>query len=240
MARSLAVRLWGRTAYEEALRRQLDLVQERRRGEITDTLVLTEHDPVVTLGRASTAADVPAVDRLRREGIALHEVSRGGRATYHGPGQLVGYPIIDLRDLATRPSRPPEGPVAAEAATRPAQPAIDLHAALGALESGLVAALLRVGVAAHSRPGLRGVWVGPRKIASLGIAVRHWISYHGFALNVDCDLGPFKLIVPCGLSTVELTSISEELGAQVDRNLLQQVVVEEMAARLGYDTWHCD
>jgi lipoyl(octanoyl) transferase len=183
---------WGRTEYRAALARQRDLVEQRRRGEIPDTLVFTEHEPVFTIGARSGASahvlwDAPA---LAARGIAVVETNRGGDVTYHGPGQLVGYPIVSL------------------------EPRRDLHAYLRLLEQTIINALGCLGLAAGRNPGQTGVWLGRRKIAALGVAVRSWVAWHGFALNIDGDLAPFTGIIPCGLSPAqaETTSLSRELG----------------------------
>ena len=210
----LTVILLGRTDYEEALKWQLDLVQWRREGTVGDTLLVTEHQPVITLGRACSPEDLPDPRLPARHGIALCETTRGGRATYHGPGQLVGYPILDLRERGC-----------------------DLHRFMDDIQDALITALGRLGVEARARPGLRGAWVADRKIAAIGVAVRRWVSYHGFALNVDCDLGPFRLISPCGMSGARVTSVAEVLGRAPDRNLVRQVVVEDLAKQFRYAGW---
>ena len=228
----LSVLCLGRTKYDEALKWQLDLVEWRREGAIGDTLILTEHEPVVTLGRASEPEDTPDPRVLARHGIAVCEASRGGKATYHGPGQLVGYPIVDLRargEDCTGGVRAPALHVDLRAGGG------DLHRYVGDLEAALIGALARLGIEAQSRPGLRGVWVGSRKIASIGVAVRRWVAYHGFALNVDCDLEPFRLFAPCGIKDLEMTTVAEVLGREIDWNLLEAGVVEELVAQLGYE-----
>ncbi|MGH7628328.1 MAG: lipoyl(octanoyl) transferase LipB [Gemmatimonadales bacterium] len=181
----------GRRRYGETLLLQRSLVQRRladRTGD--DLLLLVEHEPVVTLGRGSSAASLPSpVEALERRGLEVFQVERGGDVTWHGPGQLVGYPILDLE--------------------RHRQ---DLHWYLRRLEAGLVDALASLGVAAGSEPGLTGVWTGRRKIASIGIHVRQWVTFHGFALNVATDPRAFESIVPCGIHGVEMTSVARELG----------------------------
>lgn len=184
----------GHMEYGRALQWQLEFLRWRRAGSIGDSVLLVEHDPVVTVGRASEETDRVPRELLAAHGIALHESARGGRATYHGPGQLVGYPIVSLRER----SQPP-----------------DLHAYLEDLEAALVIGLAHLGVAARSRPGMRGIWVADRKIASIGVAARGWVTYHGFALNVCNDLEPFGLITPCGLPGVEMTSVAREIGGDV-------------------------
>jgi len=190
---ALAVADWGRTAYAGALARQEALVAQRISGEISDTLVFTEHDPVFTLGRR-TGADQHLLwgkaERAQR-GIGLAQTSRGGDITYHGPGQIVGYPIVSLD--ARR----------------------DLHGYLRFLEQVLINTVGALGLAAARRPGLTGIWIGERKIAAIGVAVKRWVAYHGFALNLAPDLTHFGGIVPCGIAPTQgsVTSIAAELAA---------------------------
>ncbi len=179
----------GRIGYEEALALQESLVKQRAAGEIDDRLLLLEHDPVYTIGRTPDQSSLRGAMHLPHP---LVQINRGGQATYHGPGQLVGYPILDLRRRGQ-----------------------DLHRYLRALEEILIELCNAFGIAAQRRESLTGVWVGARKIASIGVGVRHWISMHGFALNVCGDLSPFYQITPCGIAGVEMTSIERESGAQV-------------------------
>lgn len=189
--RPLAVVDLGRRPYGEVLDLQRDLCRRRVAGEVAEDLLLfVEHDPVVTLGRGTREASLPLpVDAIRRRGIEVFEVERGGDVTFHGPGQLVGYPILDL--TGHRP---------------------DLHWYLRTLEEALIAALETLGIAAGRKPGLTGVWTGGRKIASIGIHVKQWVTLHGFALNVTTNLDYFDLIVPCGIQGVSMTSVARELG----------------------------
>jgi lipoate-protein ligase B len=181
----------GRQPYGETLELQRALCRLRMGGELSqDVLLLVEHDPVVTLGRGTRASSLPLdPGELRRRGFEVAEVERGGDVTYHGPGQLVGYPILQLLEHKA-----------------------DLHWYLRQLESRLIGALDRLGVVAERRPGLTGVWTSGRKIASIGIHVKRWVTFHGFALNVTTDLRPFDLIVPCGIEGVIMTSVARELG----------------------------
>ena len=173
----------GRVPYGDALAWQRALAQARIDGRLAhDVLLLLEHPPVITLGRGSHAANL-----LQPAGVEVVEVERGGDVTYHGPGQLVGYPILDLQ--AHRP---------------------DLHWYLRTLEQALIVALAMLGLPAERRPGLTGVWTGGRKIASLGVHVKQWVTWHGFALNVTTDLQAFERIVPCGITGVEMTSVERE------------------------------
>jgi len=190
---TLTVVDWGRTTYADALARQEALVAQRIAGEISDTLVFTEHDPVFTLGRRAGAQQhlLWGDAELTQHGIALAQTSRGGDITYHGPGQIVGYPIVSLD--ARR----------------------DLHAYLRFLEQVLINTVGALGLAASRRAGLTGIWIGERKIAAIGVAVKRWIAYHGFALNLTPDLSHFSGIVPCGIAPTQgsVTSIAAELAA---------------------------
>jgi lipoyl(octanoyl) transferase len=198
----LAVEWLGRVAYGPALTRQEDAVARRAAGEGTDRLLLLEHPPVVTLGRGARETSLlVAREALVDRGVEVHEIARGGDVTLHVPGQLVGYLVMDLR-----------------ARGRP-----DLHAFLRSMEGALISALHEIGIAARRVEGRTGVFVErrddepppapDRKIASIGIGVRRWITYHGFALNVTNDLDSFDWIVPCGLHDVEMTSVARELGS---------------------------
>jgi len=200
VANSLSIRWLGRVPYAQALAQQEDLVARKAADPaLPDELLLLEHEPVYTIGRN------PDQSSLRDPGALPHPViatNRGGQATYHGPGQLVGYPILDLR---------PRGQ--------------DLHRHLRGLEEVLILTLLAYGLDATRRDGLTGVWIAERKIASIGVGVRRWISMHGFALNVGTDLSAFGAITPCGIAGVEMTSVSRELGREIG--------VEEVAGRVG-------
>jgi len=191
MMSRLIVQDLGRRAYGEVLELQRALCRQRIAGEIDeDILLLVEHDPVVTLGRGTRADSLPlSKPELERRGVEVFEVERGGDVTFHGPGQLVGYPVLDLR-----------------------QHREDLHWYLRRLEAGLIGGLGRLGLVAGTNPGLTGVWTGGRKIASIGIHVKQWVTFHGFALNVSTDLSYFDLIVPCGIKDVIMTSVAAELG----------------------------
>jgi len=178
----LSVVDWGLRDYRDSLAAMHALVADRRAGRRPDTLVLVEHPPVVTIG---VEGDDGAA---RASGLPVVEVERGGRATYHAPGQLVGYPIVDLE---------PRGR--------------DVRRFVTDLEAALVEAIAPFGVTGGHVPGRRGVWVaGTRKIASVGIAVEGWVTYHGFALNVNLDLSPFDLFHPCGLDGPVMTSLAHE------------------------------
>jgi len=195
VAQGIQIDWLGRVAYGDALELQRLAVEARRAGGCGDRLLLLEHPPVVTLGRSTRPENLrtPRAE-LRARGVEVHEVARGGDVTYHGPGQLVGYAIVDLaaRGLA------------------------DVHAFLRGLEGALVEALAGLGVAAGTLPGMTGVFVAgaapPRKLASIGLGLRGWVTWHGFALNATLDPADFGDIVPCGLRGVEMTSVARELG----------------------------
>ena len=180
----------GRVAYADALAYQRDLAARRISGEVPqDVLLLVEHPPVVTLGRSAKAANLTAPrELLAARGVELFDVERGGDVTFHGPGQLVGYPIIDL-----------------------ARHKQDLHWYLRAVEDVMIRALGALDIAAERNVGLTGVWTAGRKIASIGVHARQWVTWHGFALNVTTDLSYFDLIVPCGIAGVTMTSVEREL-----------------------------
>lgn len=181
----------GRRPYAEALALQRDLRLQRVSGALpNDLLLLVEHDPVYTLGRGTQASSLPlAPDLLRASGADVVEIERGGDVTWHGPGQLVGYPILHL-----------------------SQHREDLHWYLRQVEEALIGALAALGLTGTRESGKTGVWVGGRKIASIGIHVKQWVTLHGFALNVHPDLDWFTRIVPCGLDGVTMTSVARELG----------------------------
>jgi len=206
--RRLQVLRLGRVAYTEALALQARWVTERRAGEIEDRLALLEHPAVITLGTSSHDDHVLlSRDELDRRGIEIEAVGRGGDVTFHGPGQLVGYPILDLK-----PDRQ------------------DLHRYLRDLEEVLVRALGSLGVAARRVPGLTGVWADGGKVAAIGVRVSSgWITSHGFALNVGIDLSGFEAIVPCGISDRSVTSIERELKRDVDRDRVEQAVLDAFA-----------
>jgi len=198
---------WGHTRYAAARARQDELVTQRIAGEIGDTLVFTEHAPVFTLGmrRGSELNLVWDTAELARQGIEIAKTNRGGDITYHGPGQVVGYPIVSL---APRP---------------------DLHAYLRFLEQVLINSVGSLGLAAARREGKTGIWIGPRKIAAIGVAVRRWVAYHGFALNVSPDLSHFSGIIPCGINAADgsVTSLSAELGKTIDPAEVKAVLARE-------------
>ena len=192
----------GRAEYGRALELQRELWRLRVEGRIPDTLVLLEHEPVITLGRSAKASNLLVSEaELARRGVALHRIERGGDVTFHGPGQLVGYPVFKL-----------ESGIAG------------VRWFVERVEAALVAALAGLGVKAGLRPGHIGVWCGERKIASIGIAVKHRVTFHGFALNVAVDLEFFRLMNPCGMPDVVMTSVSAEGGDGDDARARSAVV----------------
>ena len=187
----------GRIAYRDALDLQRRAVSARASNETGDRIYFCEHEPVLTLGRASHAESLRAsTELLRARGVDVVPVERGGDITYHGPGQIVAYPILALSDL-------PSGR--------------DLHRYLRDLEEVLIGTLGGYGIRAGRRPPYTGVWVGDRKVAAIGVAVRRWITFHGFALNVDPDLSHFDWIHPCGIRDLGVTSMRELLGGAPPR-----------------------
>lgn len=216
MKGDLAILELGRVPYAEAHALQRRLADRRSTGEIDrDLLLLLEHEPTVTLGRGTRATSLPeSPEQLAARGLTVLEVERGGDVTWHGPGQLVGYPILDLNR-----HRP------------------DLHWYLRQLEAALIDGLGRLDIVAERNPGFTGVWTGGRKIASIGIHVRHWVTTHGFALNVSNALREFDLIVPCGIAGVEMTSVASERAragsAPASSDVLWEASVAAMAAAVG-------
>jgi len=213
---ALEVRDLGRVPYGAALELQRRLAQERIEGRIPDTLLLLEHPPVITLGRGTRQTSLPIdPEALKRRGVEVVEIERGGDVTYHGPGQLVGYPIIDLQQ-----HRP------------------DLHWYLRRLEDVLITALFGLGIEAERREQYTGVWTKGRKIASIGIHVRQWVTWHGFALNVTTDLSPFSLIVPCGIPDVVMTSVEKEANGPNVAGRVRDAVVAAFERVFEYQPVH--
>ena len=208
--RRLVVQRLGRIGYADGVERQKALVQARQAGEIDDTLLLVEHPPVITLGVktrgnfANIRVDAPA---LASQGVEVHDTGRGGDVTFHGPGQLVGYPIIDLK-----PDRQ------------------DVHRYVRDLEEVLIRTAADFGLEAGRIKGYSGAWVGDRKLAAIGVRIARWVTSHGFALNVTTDLAGFDLIVPCGITDRGVTSLSALLGRDVAMPEVEAAVVTHFAA----------
>jgi lipoyl(octanoyl) transferase len=195
----------GRMNFADALALQEEIVAKKRADRnAADELLLLEHEPVYTIGKTPDQSSLVDASALP---YPLFTINRGGQATYHGPGQLMGYPIVDLRRCGQ-----------------------DLHRYLRWLEDVLIKTLAIFEIRAKTRPGLTGVWIDNRKIASIGVGVRHWIAMHGFALNVCGDLMPFDRIVPCGIANVTMTSIEKETG--------QTFSPEEVSRRAAEIAYH--
>ncbi len=206
--RELWVVRQGVTPYAEILELQRRIAAARISGEISqDVLLLLEHEPVITLGRSSKDRNlIASKDFLSERGVELFEVERGGDVTFHGPGQLVGYPIVDLK-----------------------QHKQDLHWYLRQLEQAIISTLAGFGITAERNIGYTGVWTGGRKIASIGVHARDWVTWHGFALNINTDLSYFDMMVPCGIAGVVMTSIQKELAAPVDLERVASIFSNEFA-----------
>ncbi|MGH9371112.1 MAG: lipoyl(octanoyl) transferase LipB [Vicinamibacterales bacterium] len=199
------VRRLGLVPYADGLELQQQLVEARKADRIPDQLLLLEHPPVITLGakvRNDRSHVLASPDALGAEGVALFEAGRGGDVTYHGPGQLVGYPILDLR-----PDR------------------CDVHRYVRDLEQVMIDAAAAFGVAAERVPGLTGAWVGSDKLAAIGVRISRWITSHGFAFNVTTDLSHFRFIVPCGIADRGVTSLGRLLGRTVPMRQVEDQVL---------------
>ena len=213
--RELWVVRLGRMGYEECLELQREVARQRISGEIPqDVLLLVEHPPVVTLGRSSKQKNLTSSPAfLASRGVELFEVERGGDVTFHGPGQLVGYPIFDLK-----------------------RHKLDLHWYLRSVEEALIRTLSAYGISSERNTGYTGVWTNGRKIVSIGVHARDWVTWHGFALNVSTDLSYFDLIVPCGIAGVEMTSILKETGATVTLDEVSGVAARQFAELFALQT----
>ena len=200
----------GVTPYATAVAEMTELAAARSQWAVPDTVLLLEHEPVITLGsRADRAAELPLSDEeYRRRGIEIVEVPRGGRSTYHGPGQLVGYPILDLTSRGR-----------------------DLRGYVRNLERVVIATLADFGIEGHAldQPHASGVWVGERKIASIGVRCARWVTSHGFSLNADLDLGVYELFDACGLGGADFTSVTVETGRDVSVDDLRAPITRHLA-----------
>jgi lipoyl(octanoyl) transferase len=213
MARELVVRQLGRRDYASTLALQEQMHAARVRGEIPDTLLLVEHDPVITHGRASKRDHVLAsAEQLSALGIEQHEIGRGGDVTYHGPGQLVAYPILDLR-----PDR------------------CDVRRYVRNLETVMIEVALSYGLSAQRVEGMTGAFIEDRKFGALGVRISRWVTMHGFAFNVSTDLSGFQLIVPCGLHTTQVTSLTLETGRSVALAEASERALASFARVFGYE-----
>jgi lipoate-protein ligase B len=206
----------GVTSYGEAMKEMADLAAARNQGAIPDTVMLLEHEPVITLGsRAVRDEELPLRDEdYAARGIEVVEVGRGGRSTYHGPGQLVCYPVLDLNDHGT-----------------------DLHRYVGGLERSIVATLEAYGIEGDTKEGdhASGVWVADRKIASIGVRCARWVTTHGLSVNVNLDLSVYELFDACGLGNVSFTSIAAETGRDVSVDDVRPVFREALSNALALE-----
>jgi len=213
----IEIRRLGNVAYAEALALQRALVEDRRAGRIGDVLLLVEHPHVLTLGVRGDGGRshiLASAETLVLRGIEVHETGRGGDITYHGPGQIVGYPIVDLQ-----PDR------------------CDVHRYIRDLEEVLIRAVGELGVEATRVPGLTGVWVGREKVAAIGVRISRWVTSHGFALNVDSDVEYFNLIVPCGIADRGVTSLERLLGRPVATDAVEERIVAHVCG--VFDRFTC-
>ena len=217
MSRTLTVYQLGAVAYDEALDFQKRVVAQYAENlQDAGTLVLLEHPPVITVGRSGSERNILASEaELDRAGVKVHPTNRGGDVTYHGPGQIVGYPILPLAFHGK-----------------------DVHAYLRRIESVLMAALRDYGIKADRREGYTGVWTPSGKIASIGVAISHWVAYHGFALNVAPNLDHFRLIHPCGIVGVAITSMSELLQRVPDRSEVEDRLINHFCAEFRFAGRH--
>ena len=207
MARKLDVIKYGIINYEKAYKFQLKLLEKRYQNKINDTLLLVEHPPVLTIGTSGTRDNVIVNNNfLKEKGIEVFETRRGGDITYHGPGQIVGYPILNLKEHKK-----------------------DLHWLLRSYEEVFIRLLKEYNIQADRIKGLTGVWVGNKKITAIGVGVRHWITYHGFAFNIDPKLEHFSYIIPCGIKDKEVTSLKKELGSEIKKEEVIEKIIKYFA-----------
>jgi len=203
----------GRTRFKDAWDLQKEIVDLRYANKLPDCLILTEHEPVITMGRATIHENILfPEEELRARGVDLHAVERGGDVTFHGPGQLVAYPIIDLTNRGR-----------------------DLHQYLRDLENLVITTLADLGIKAGTKKGLTGVWVDDHKLAAIGVAVSRWITYHGLALNVSTDLDYFKLINPCGITEYPVGSVSNLLAKEADIGDVANIMADNFASMFYYE-----
>ncbi len=206
----------GRMGYSAAFALQQELVERRKRGEIPDQFLIVEHPHVITMGRNGHIGNVLAAPEvLARSGIEFHSTDRGGDVTYHGPGQIVGYPIVDLRDWRR-----------------------DVLAYVRAIERVIIQVLDGYGIIGERDPKATGVWVDGKKVCAIGVHISRWITSHGFALNVDTDLSYFQYIVPCGL-TRPVTSL-RELGCQAERSAVTAAIARQFALAFDFEIQETD
>lgn len=204
----------GTRGYKESWDLQKELHSKRVAEEIQDTLILVQHNPVVTIGKSGKAENIKVpVKYLEEKGIELYHIERGGDVTFHGPGQLVGYPIFNIKKGL--------------AGIRPF---------IEKIEDAIIATLIDFGIPADKREKMIGVWVGEKKICSIGIAVKRWVSFHGFALNVSTDLRYFDLINPCGFKEIKMTSMQEILKCKIEMDIVKKSIIHNFVKIFGFNT----
>ncbi|MEO0124145.1 MAG: lipoyl(octanoyl) transferase LipB [candidate division WOR-3 bacterium] len=204
----------GTRGYKESWDLQKELHSKRVAEEIQDTLILVQHNPVVTIGKSGKAENIKVpVKYLEEKGIELYHIERGGDVTFHGPGQLVGYPIFNIKKGL--------------AGIRPF---------IEKIEDAIIATLIDFGIPADKKEKMIGVWVGEKKICSIGIAVKRWVSFHGFALNVSTDLRYFDLINPCGFKEIKMTSMQEILKCKIEMDIVKKSIIHNFVKIFGFNT----
>lgn len=208
----------GRTKYKTAWDIQKKLVKIRAQEKIPDCLIVTEHEPVITMGRGTSRKNLlVSTDQLKKKKVELYEIERGGDITFHGPGQTVLYPILDLHERNQ-----------------------DVHQYLRDLEYFVIMALQQIGLEAYTKKGMTGIWVNGHKVGAIGVAVSRWVTYHGLALNVNTDLKYFNLINPCGITDHPVGSIAGILGVDIEMEYLNELLVENFADLFYYEVESID
>lgn len=215
--RQLLVFDTGRTKYKQTWEIQKRLVEYKKKDILPDCLIVAEHYPVITMGRGASYKNLLVTsDELQRKGIELFEIERGGDITFHGPGQTVLYPVVDLNNRRR-----------------------DTHRYLRDLENFAIKALSELGLRAGVKRGMTGIWVQNEKIGAIGVAVSGWITYHGIAINISTDLNYFKLIVPCGIPECRVSSLAEILGRNINMDDINQVLINAFAEYFNYRIESC-
>ena len=204
----------GLMEYQKALDMQFELLEKRQKNLIDDTLILVEHPPTITLGRRAVASDILADEKFLEEtGVTVCRINRGGEVTYHGPGQIVGYLIVDLKNFNK-----------------------DIRAFVSNIEEVIIQVLReQFDVEGGRNPLNNGVWVGDKKITAIGIAIKQWVTMHGFAFNINTDLEHFKWIVPCGMENAKMTSLEEIKGRKFDLESIKPMIVKKIKEIFEYD-----
>ncbi|MCX6826558.1 MAG: lipoyl(octanoyl) transferase LipB [candidate division Zixibacteria bacterium] len=203
----------GQTRYQDAWELQKKLVALRYQEKIPDSLILTEHKPVITMGRGTSKKNLlVSSEELRKRHIDLYEIERGGDITFHGPGQAVIYPIINLESRGR-----------------------DLHKYLRSMEHLIIAIFHELGLEADTKPGMTGVWVDNKKVAAIGVAVSKWVAYHGAALNISPQLEYFDLIIPCGITQYAVGSLKSILGKDIDMERIYKIIAEKYCQMFEYE-----